>query len=180
MIILPDLHDKDVFANPEFVTPESFTERKTVKAIIEKVDGTFGFVSNPVHKCTLLAGGGAESEDLEHEIIRECIEEAVVVVEAVGIIAKITEYRNRQATKYDTTCFLVKVTDESVIDQRTKEEKENGLQVEWLEKLEAVNRFHEQLVRLKNRELDFYNTAFNVVRDKMFWDSYNSSVLASH
>ncbi len=166
------LEDKDIFKNPEFETPESFEKRVTVKAIVQNGEGKFGFVTNPVHNFYLLAGGGAESEDLEKEVIRECDEEVNFEVEVIKEVGRIHEFRNRSKKEYETVCFLVKTIKKANEDTRTEDEKKNELNVVWFDKDEILKILEEQEQKVKNGEVEFYNTAFNIIRDKAFFEEY--------
>ncbi len=67
MKYLKTITDEDIFESPEFEKPEVFEKRTTVKAVVVNNEGKFGFVTNPAHGFYLLAGGGAESDDLKKE-----------------------------------------------------------------------------------------------------------------
>ena len=54
-------------------------------------------------------------------------------------------------------------------DLRTDEEKKNELTVVWLSKDEVERKFAEQEELLRAGKIDFYNTAFNSVRDHIFF-----------
>ncbi|MBU1557819.1 NUDIX domain-containing protein [Patescibacteria group bacterium] len=172
MNYITTLKDKDIFKEPGFETPESFEKRVTVKAIVQNDEGKFGFVTNPVHNFFLLAGGGAESEDLGKEIIRECDEEINFEVEVIKETGRIQEFRNRSKKEYETVCFLVKTIKETNEDTRTEDEKKNELNVVWFEKDEILKILKEQEEKVKNGEVEFYNTAFNIIRDKIFFEEY--------
>jgi len=172
MKYISTLKDKDIFKNPEFNIPDNFEKRITVKAVIINDEGKFGFVTNPVHNFFLLAGGGAESDDLEKEIRRECIEEVNYKVEVLREIGKIHEFRNRNKKEYETVCFLVKAIKKTKEDLRTKDEIKNGLSVVWFDKDKIIKILKQQEIKVKNGEVDFYNTAFTIVRDKLFFEEY--------
>jgi len=154
--------DKDLFQNPEFPMPLEYIKRVTVKSIIVNAKGEYGFVTNPIHGFYLLAGGGAESNDLETEIKRECDEELNVEVEIIGKIGMAHEYRNRRSKEYETTCFLAKVIGELTEDTRTEDEKSDGLYPVWICEEEAMRVVKEQQEKVQRGEVDFYNTAFDM------------------
>ncbi len=172
MQYIKTLKDEDIFKNPEFETPESFEKRITVKAIVQNDEGKFGFITNPVHNFFLLAGGGAESNDLEKEVTRECDEEINFEVEVIKEIGRIHEFRNRSKKEYETVCFLVKTLKATIEDTRTEDEKKNELNVVWFEKDEILKILENQEEKVKNGEVEFYNTAFNIIRDKAFFEEY--------
>ncbi len=169
MEYLKTIKDEDIFEHPEFEKPAVFEKRTTVKAVVIDNEGKFGFVTNPVHGFYLLAGGGAESNDFEKEIKRECDEEINFEVEVLGEIGRVHEYRNREAKEYETVCFVVKVIKKTGEDTRTEDEKKNDLSVVWLNSKDAQKILKEQVLKVKNGEVGFYNTAFNIVRDQLFF-----------
>ena len=170
--ILASIQDKDIFVTPEFVAPLSYEKRVTVKAIVRNEKGQFAFVTNPIHKFYLLAGGGAESEDLEKEIQRECMEEVRYEVDVVREIGRIHEFRNRSAKEYESICFLTESKKEVSEDLRTEDEKKNELAVVWFNPKEAQKVLAEQVELVKQGKVGFYNTAFNIVRDQLFFEEF--------
>lgn len=162
------LKDIDVFEKPEHETPDRFEDRQTVKVVIKNDKGEIAFVTNPIHKLFLLPGGGAESNDLKEEAVRESLEEANYYVEIIKELGKIEEFRNRNAKHYITTCFLAKAIKENDKDLRTEEEIKNGLNVQWLTSESARKVLDEQIKKVKRGEVKFYNTAFNIIRDSYF------------
>ena len=116
----------------------------------------------------MLPGGGAESNDLEKEVEREALEEINYFVKIIKEVGKIEEFRNRNAKHYITTCFLAKTIKENEEDLRTEEEKKNGLIVQWFSYNEALKILSDQVEKVKNGEVEFYNTAFNIIRDNYF------------
>jgi len=169
MHYLATLHDKDIFSQSAHEAPIRYEKRVTVKAVVRNERGQFCFVTNPIHGYYLLAGGGAESEDLTQEIKRECIEEVRYEVEVVREIGRIHEFRDRDAKEYETICFLVETKKEIYGDLRTEDEKKNDLSVVWLNSEDAQKILKEQVLKVKNGEVGFYNTAFNIVRDQLFF-----------
>lgn len=172
MDYLATLRDKDVFSQKVHNTPKHYGKRVTVKAIVRNEKGQFGFVTNPVHRFYLLAGGGAESQDLMMEIKRECVEEIGYEVDVVREIGRIHEFRDRDAKEYETICFLVVINKKIGKDLRTEDEKNNGLSVVWLESEDAQKILKEQVVKVERGEVGFYNTAFNIMRDQLFFADF--------
>ncbi len=175
MNILFTLKDEDIFQKPKFLTPAEYKKRVTVKSIAINSSGEYGFVTNPIHKFYLLAGGGAESKDLEKEIKRECDEELNVEIEVLSKIGIAREYRNRRGKEYETTCFLVKTIRELAEDTRTGDKKDNGLYLVWICKEEAIRIMKEQQDMTEKGNVGFYNTAFDMARDARFFMEYLKS-----
>ena len=172
MKYLTTIKDSDIFKIPEFKDHIEYQKRITVKAIVKNDAGKYAFVTNPIHNFILLAGGGAESEDLEKEINRECEEEIFYSIKNIKQLFAVKEFRNRNAKEYKTVCFYGEVDKKSEEDTRTDDEKSNDLKVIWLEKEEALNILKKQFEKLKKEGVDFYNIAFNILRDYRFFKEY--------
>lgn len=166
------LKDSDVFPDSKIEQPKEYTERQTVKAIVFNEKGEIALVTNPVHNMCLLPGGGAESNNLESEMIRECREEINQEVEIIGIVGTTKEFRDRDAKECITTCFTAKAIKQVEEDTRTEDEIKNGLNVVWVDEEKAMNIFEMQYKKVSNGEVKFYNTAFNIVRDFEFLKEY--------
>ncbi|MEA2112579.1 MAG: NUDIX domain-containing protein [Patescibacteria group bacterium] len=170
MEYLKVLRDSDIFKKPKHQEPDSYEDRQTVKIIVLNEKGEIALITNPIHNFFLLPGGGAESNDLEKEAEREALEEINYFVKVTKEIEKIEEFRNRNAKHYITTCFLAKTMKENDEDLRTEEEKKNGLLVQWFPYGEALKILNDQVKKVENGEVEFYNTAFNIIRDHFFVD----------
>lgn len=166
------LQDSDIFPKGKIEKPKKYTERQTVKAIVLNKKEEVALVTNPIHNLYLFPGGGAESNDLESEITRECLEEINQEVKITGIVGKTKEFRDRDAKEYITTCFVAKAIKQVKKDTRTKSEIENGLSVVWVSKKKLMDIFEIQNKKVNAGEIDFYNTAFNIVRDSEFLKEY--------
>lgn len=172
MVYLSIITDKEVFSKPAYENPNSFNLRITVKAIVRDVEGKIALVTNEVHGIYSLPGGGAESSDLENEIKRECEEEIGYTVDLKGLVGQTHEFRNREAKEYITTCFVAEAQELLERDMRTCDERDNGLRVEWVDLNSATSIFLKQKKAVKNGEVNFYNTAFNILRDERFLQAY--------
>lgn len=166
------LQNSDVFPKSYFKKPKKYIERQTVRAIVLNKKGEVALVTNPIHNLYSFPGGGAESDNLELEIMRECLEEINQEVKIIGIIGKTKEFRDREATKYITTCFIAKAVKKVVNDTRTKDEIKNDLRVVWVNKKKLKNIFEIQNKKIDEGKINFYNTAFNIVRDFEFLKKY--------
>lgn len=173
VIVAQALEDKDIFPTPQYVRPPTFTIRNTVKAIVLNTEGKVGLVTNDVHTLCLLPGGGAEHDDLKEEVRRECIEELRCDVRGITVLGLINEYRYRDAEEYHTTCFVAEafaVSDTE--DRRTANERKHNLHPVWVSTSEAQTILEEQSERAKNGTIPYYNSAFNAVRDHLFFNEY--------
>ncbi len=162
----------NIFPNSKIKKPKKYIERQTVRAIALNKKGEIALVTNPIHNLYSFPGGGAESDNLENEIIRECAEEISQEVVVVKKIGKIKEYRDRESKKYITTCFEVKAIKKIKKDFRTESEIKNGLNVVWFNVDEAKKIFEKQVKKIEEGKINFYNTAFNIVRDLEFLNEY--------
>lgn len=170
MHYLATLHDGDIISQPAHTAPSHYEKRVTVKAIVKNKMGMYGFVTNSIHGFYLLAGGGAESKDVAQEIKRECAEELGYEIEIIREIGRVHEFRNRDAKEYETICFLVEARKETNKDLRTEDEKKNNLSVIWLEGDDARKILKEQVEKVRGGGVKFYNTAFNIIRDQIFFE----------
>jgi len=171
MDYLATLRDRDVFPDKTFPEVSHWEKRATVKVIVVNEKGQIALITNPVHQCHLLPGGGVDdSEDLATAADRECREEAGCTVEVGPEIGATEEYRARDGKWCETRCLMATWKAEVMEDLRTADEKQNGLSVEWCSPQEALALFAEQEARLKAAEIDFYNTGFNILRDRIFFD----------
>jgi len=177
---LTTIDHKEIFPNYDIKKPKSYTKRQTVKVIIENDERKIALVTNPVHKMYTLPGGGADIYDLVAEAKRECIEETGYEVEILGEVGKTRELRDRDAKDYITTCFYARVIRKVVGDFRTEDEKSNNMTTKWIKIEKVVSLFNSQKVKVKMGELGFYNTAFNVFRDKIFIDEYLKMMVSSN
>ena len=173
------IEDFDVFPLLQFNRPPTFTVRNTVKAIVLNAEGKIGLVTNDVHKLYLFPGGGADSEDLEKEVRRECREELQCDVQVTVILETFREYRYRDAKEYHTTCFLAEAQDSlEVGDVRTADEQKHNLHPVWMPIEDARAILREQSAQAKKGNILYYNTAFNAVRDNLFLEKYIQRYMA--
>lgn len=170
MNYLATLRHKDIFPQPIDILPTKYEKRVTVKAIVKDKMGKYGFVTSSRHGFYLLAGGGAENEDLTEEIKRECAEELGHEIEIIKEVGRIREFRDRDAKEYETTCFLAETRKKTNEDLRTEDEKRNNLSVVWLECDNARKILEEQAEKVRMGEVEFYNIAFNIIRDQIFFE----------
>ena len=162
--------DKDIFPNKESPLVDEWTLRKTVKIIIKNNDGKIALVTNPVHNCFLLPGGGIdEDEEIITAANRESREEALCSITKTEIFGAVEEYRARDRKRYETYGVFAYIRETINEDLRTENEKKNGLNVIWCSLEEAEEKFNNQEILLREGKIDFYNTGFNIVRDHILF-----------
>jgi ADP-ribose pyrophosphatase YjhB (NUDIX family) len=173
------LNDLDVFPNKEPNQVDSWSERKTVKIFLVS-GGELALVTNPIHKCFLLPGGGIEEgEDVAVAADRECREEVGQGAVEVCEVGMIDERRARGGKHYLTYGVIAQAGKLHGADDRTENEKDLEMTVEWRSVAEVLRIFKEQNERVRKGEIEFYNTAFNIVRDAAFLDeAINKGLLA--
>ncbi len=167
---LKTINDKDVFPGKETAEVTEWVPRKTVKVIIRNSVGNIALVTNPIHNCFLLPGGGIDGdEEVFTAANRESQEEARYSIKPIAIVCTIEEFRARDKKHYETYGVFAEALEEVTEDLRTEEEKKNQLSVVWVSIDEAEKKFSEQEEHLYAGKIDFYNTAFNIVRDHLFF-----------
>lgn len=146
--------------------------RKTVKIILLNKKKEIALVTNPIHKCYLLPGGGInDKENLWSAANRECCEETRLSIIKGEFIGVVKEYRARDRKLYETFGVTARVFKNIPEDLRTDNEKNSGLIVKW-HTINDVNKiFQNQYKSLISGKIEFYNTGFNIARDKLFFDT---------
>jgi ADP-ribose pyrophosphatase YjhB (NUDIX family) len=166
MKYITTISDKDIFPNKGIIQVTDWTLRKTVKIIIQNNEGKIALVTNPIHNCFLLPGGGIEpEEDIFAAADRESREEALCSIVDPYIFGVIEEYRARDGKRYETYGIFAKAAKVITNDLRTESEKKNNLNVMWVTFREAEEQFSKQEVLLRESKIEFYNTGFNIIRD---------------
>lgn len=172
MLYLKTLYDKDIFPTKEFCAVSKWNKRKTVKIILINKKKEIALVTNPIHKCYLLPGGGInDKEDLFITADRECQEEVGFSITVKKMVGVIKEYRARDGKFYETFGVTARVLKPVFKDLRTSEERKNDLTVVWRTITETKNIFQHQDELLMSDKIEFYNTGFNIARDKIFFDT---------
>ncbi len=174
MQTLAIIQERDIFPFSKFPDREEYTKRLTVKAIVKNAEGHIALVASESNHIYTLPGGGAESDDLLEELSRECVEEIHATIKNIKELGQTEEYRNRESKEYITMCFTADFDQHTHDDLRTDKEKENRLYVKWFSPSDVKNIFDDQLERLKRGEFRFYNTSFNIYRDRIFLEYYFS------
>lgn len=160
-----DITDEDIFGSFDEKNAKPLVERVTVKAVIKK-GNEFGFVTNDAIGVLMLAGGGADTQDLEQEIKREVLEETSWKSEVLKKLYIDRSKRKKEGREVITHSFLVEVSEKMNGDFRKSDEKNVNMQVVFLDAKVALYRMElqkksvEAMVYKKH-----YNTNFNLLRD---------------
>ncbi len=178
MNYLATFSDKDIFPHKERIFVTEWTLRKTVKIVIKNTEGKIALITNPIHNCFLLPGGGVdENEEIFAAANRESKEEAMCSIVDPEILGVVEEYHARDGKRYETHGIFARAGKSMSEDLRTSEEKKNNLTVVWLTMQEIEEKFKQQEILLRNGKIDFYNTGFNIIRDQVFLNTAKESGL---
>lgn len=163
---------KDIFPNMECINV-IFEDRLTGKVIVLDKDNKIALVGASVNNIHTLPGGGIDkNESIEDGIIREAKEETGCNIKIDSIMGVIDDFRNRDKKHCISYCAIARVVGEKGESDLTEEEKKNGLHVIWLDKDEAYKTLEEEMNKVINGEIAYYNTAFNIIRDFEFVKKY--------
>jgi len=113
--------------------------RNTARGVVfdnEKKIALMKVIKGNFHK---LPGGGIENnEQIDQALIRECQEEAGVVICSIVELGLVTEIKKVDKTVQNSYCYMSKIKGEKGLSHLTKTEKENGFEVIWVELDEAI------------------------------------------
>ena len=90
---------------------------------------------------------------------------AVRLESPLGIIA---DYRNRDKKHCINYCYTAQLVGEKGELKLTEDEAKNGLHVKWVPLDEALATLESEIGQVRRGEVQFYNTAYNIVRDHAF------------
>ena len=172
------LQNSDIFPENKIKKPKKYQKRQTVKAIVINNKKEVALATNAVHHFFILPGGGAESSNLESERKRECRKKINKEIQITSIVGKTKEFRDRDAKEYIITCFLAKTVKYVKEDNRTEKEIKNDLRVVWVNKKKLKSILKTQNKKVISGKVTFYNTAFNIVRDKIFINEWLKTQIA--
>jgi len=168
------IYQTDVFPNM-LVTKVDFLDRLTGKAIVVDKEEKIVLVGSSLNHVYTLPGGGIEKgETIEAGILREMVEEIGCNIKIDYMLGVIDDYRNRDKTHCINHCAVAKIIGEKGIPKLTEEEKKNGLQVKWFKLEEALEILQKEKASVLRGEINFYNTAYNIIRDNIFLSDYSS------
>jgi ADP-ribose pyrophosphatase YjhB (NUDIX family) len=161
------LNDNDVFPHKQTAAVEAWSDRRTVKIVLQNERGEIALITNPIHNCHLLPGGGIEDGESVHQAAdRECREEANRAIKQPVDIGIVEEFRARDGKHYITYGVAALADASTNEDARTGNEKDLGLKVNWYPLDDVLKIFADQNRRLSAGKIEFYNTGFNIVRDE--------------
>lgn len=153
---LLSISDKDIFPNFQDSGNTLPDFRLAVKIILFDNEEKLALLGT---KYRLLPGGGVEEgESLEEAVSREVLEEVGCRTEIEKEFAVTEEFRAKMNRRQETHFFLAKVVGEKGIPQ-TKQEDEQGIEIEWYKLEDAIGLLEKEL---KEIPFESYNSCFNV------------------
>jgi 8-oxo-dGTP diphosphatase len=156
---------QDLFPNRSIEQSFTFSSRPTVKVVLMDSDNKICLTSKKESGFYFLPGGGIENtEDPIEALKRECLEEAGCHIAVKHKIGTITEHRDEAKEKRIVSCYIGNVLGEKLSPTLAIGDEE-GFDVIWMSKEEAVRILEKQLSLISEQTINFYNRKFNTVRD---------------
>ena len=168
------VYEKEIFPQKETVDVD-YAERLTAKAIVFDSEGMMAMIGTNANKYLLLPGGGVEEgEDYETGLHREMKEEIGCEIVIINIVGEIDDYRPRDKKHCITRCHHTNIKGEKGEPECIQEEIDNGHFVTWMSIESAHASLSFSYKELQEGTVEFYNTAFNILRDKLFLEEFMS------
>ena len=168
---LMTLRDEDVFPNKNIPLITEWIDRPTGKVVLFNYRKKIALVGNKVNNFVLLPGGGVEeSENIVEGTLRECQEETGCIIKITHELGITDDYRSRDSRHAINYGFIGEVLSHGE-QNLMHNEKDIGLHVIWVSLKEASKIFKKQEIELKEGRVDYYNTGFNILRDRFFIES---------
>ena len=167
MKILKELTEKEVGLETVSVT-EPLKLREAARAVLFDAENKVALLHVTKHNYHKLPGGGIESgEDIKIALTREVMEEVGCQIEVGEELGQIIEYKNGLQEKQISYCFTAKVVGEKGNTSFTEEEREEGLEPQWMDLNEAIETLEKDEPNnyvgkfIQQRDLIFLNEARN-------------------
>ncbi len=121
-----------------------------------------------------LPGGGIEGQESpELAFKRECLEEAGVEIQILNCLGTIKENKTKENFKQLSFVFVAKKIRDVGHLNLTQKEKDEGAEILWLNKIDALEKVKNCLGKLKASKYDsVYRTKFMVLRDTRILEEY--------
>jgi len=162
MILLKEIHDRDLFKDAD-TQHGIYNDRKlSVRAVVLDSAQKIALVyikNRGYHK---LPGGGVEDgESIAASLKRELREEVGCEVTLLHEVGRVIEYRDRAQQMRESFCWVARSMGELQEPQLTPDEKEKGLEIQWMGLEEAIN-------VMRNEYVDNYFGMFIHARELVF------------
>ncbi|MFA4872974.1 MAG: NUDIX domain-containing protein [Patescibacteria group bacterium] len=140
MKLLQEIHDRDLLKDAD-TRHGIYNDRKlSVRAVVINSVQKIALVyikNRGYHK---LPGGGVEDgESIAASLKRELREEVGCEVTLLHEVGRVIEYRDRARQMRDSYCWIARSVGELQEPQLTQDEKEKGLEIQWMGLEEAIN-----------------------------------------
>jgi len=163
------IHENDIYPEKDISQNIEYSDRVTGKVFVLDDKNNLALVGNNQNEFLQLPGGGIDaSENIIDGIIRECLEEIGCTVTIVREVARIDDFRPRDAKHCINYCYVAKVLGNKLIPKHTTDEAKIGMYTTWVSITEVTKIFQKQKRWLNAGKVSFYNTGFNIARDLLF------------
>ena len=142
--------------------------RHGARGIVEREDGKIAiFYKTKKNEYKLPGGGMDEGESPEDAFKREVLEETGCIVKDIEMLGLTKELKSLGNFKQISYVFYAKVENMTKELNLTEKEKEEGSEILWLTKEDALTRITECVEKLKESKFDsIYSTKFMNYRDR--------------
>lgn len=172
------IYQKDVFPEMSESSNIEYADRNTGKAIMIDSERKICLIGNNQNDFLELPGGGIDDgENIGEGVIRECLEETGYKVVLKSEVGSIDDYRPRDKKHCINFCYVVSVVGEKGEVSHTEDESNIGMYTKWVDVKTAIDIFRKQEKDLKKGKVTFYNTGFNILRDRKFLEEAISNNL---
>lgn len=166
--------DDKCFGGENVVYDEPAKVRFGARGIIVDDDNRIAIFHKKNKNEYKLPGGGLEGQESpELAFERECLEEAGVEVQILNCLGTIEENKTKENFKQVSFAFVAKKIRDIGHLNLTQKEKDEGAEILWLNKIDALEKMKKCLGELKSSQYDsVYRTQFMVLRDINILEEY--------
>ncbi|HEX6258640.1 MAG TPA: NUDIX domain-containing protein [Candidatus Saccharimonadales bacterium] len=141
MNVLFEIRDSDVFRGARDLDPSRFAEKKTSRIILLNSLGNVALLRVDKYQYHKLPGGGVErGESPKKALERELLEEMGCRARIMAEVGIGVEYKNDQARKQISYCYLGEQVGRTVPPNFTDSERDHGYEAVWMEDIDAAIR----------------------------------------
>lgn len=170
MKLLREIHDRDVLKDAD-TQHGVYNDRKlSVRAVVLNSAQKIALVYIKKRGYHKLPGGGVEDgESIAASLKRELREEVGCEVTLLHDVGRVIEYRDRAQQMRDSYCWVARSVGELQEPLLTPDEREKGLEIQWMGLEEAINVIRTEVVDnyfgifIHARELAFLTEAKHIL-----------------